>query len=103
MSVQGPGGSVADRPGSTAPRPSLASTGMQRLELPAKGGPWSVRRFSDRAAAAVFYGRLERLEAGHPPPVRLAEPQIGPDGSVLPAGSWIVIYRPILGLNSGVA
>lgn len=62
-----------------------------------------MRRFSDRRDADVFYGRLERLEAGHPPPIRLAEPRLGPDGSVLPAGSWIVLYRPILGLNTGAA
>jgi len=74
---------------------------LRPLHLPAKGGPWSVRRFADRRAADVFYWRLERLEAGHPPPVRLAEPLLAPDGSVLPAGSWIVVYRPILGLHSG--
>jgi len=76
---------------------------MKRLELPAKGGPWSVRRFSDRQAADAFYRRLERLEAGHTPPVSFGEPVLGPDSTVLPAGSWIVLYRPILGLNTGSA
>jgi len=102
MSLQSPGESMADRP--TAARgPSSVSTGVKRLELPAKGGPWSVRRFSDRRDADLFYCRLERLETGHTPPVHLAEPLLGPDGSLLPAGSWIVLYRPILGLHSGVA
>jgi hypothetical protein len=73
---------------------------MKRLELPTNGGPWSVRRFYDRAAADAFHQRLERLEAGHPPPVRLHEPLLAPDSTVLPLGSWIVLYRPILGLST---
>jgi hypothetical protein len=76
---------------------------MRRLELPAQDGPWSVRRFWDRHDADAFYERLQRLEAGHPPPACLAEPLLAPDGSILPAGSWIILYRPILGLNAGTA
>jgi len=74
---------------------------MRPLELPATGGPWSVRRFWDRAAADAFHRRLERLEAGHPPPVLLTEAALSPSGTVVPAGSWIVVYRPILGLTDG--
>lgn len=66
---------------------------VRRLELPPDGGPWSVRRFDDRAAAWAFF---ERLERGSPVPLRLGEPQLGLDGRLLPAGSWVVIYCPII-------
>lgn len=71
------------------------------LELPTEGGPWSVRRFFDRLAADEFHQRLERLEPGHPVPINVREPLVAPDGAAIPAGSWIVLYRPILGLNAG--
>lgn len=78
---------------------------MRRLELPAQDEPWSVRRFWDRHEADAFYERLEkRLKAAYPsPPAYLGEPLLGPDGSILPAGSWIILYRPILGQNAGAA
>jgi len=104
MSDQPPGGDVGDRQGpGAASRQPAPSPAMKRLELPTNGGPWSVRRFSDRNAADAFYQRLQRLEAGHTPPVSFGEPILGPDSTVLPAGSWIVLYRPILGLNAGYA
>jgi hypothetical protein len=65
---------------------------MKRLELP-REGPWSVRRFFDRESAWRFF---ERLQPGHPPPVCLGEEQLAPDGTILPAGTWVVIYRPII-------
>lgn len=66
---------------------------MRRLELPRKGGPWSFRRFPDRDSAWAFF---ERLEPGHPPPLRLGEKQRAPDGTVLAVGTWVVLYRPII-------
>ena len=66
---------------------------VRRLELPLYGGPWSIRRFADRAAAWAFF---ERLERGTPPPLRLGEPQLALADQVLPAGSWVVIYCPII-------
>jgi hypothetical protein len=66
---------------------------VPRLELPKHGGPWSVRRFEDRAAAWAFF---ERLERDAPPPLQLGEPRLAMDGRVLPAGSWVVVYCPII-------
>lgn len=104
MSVRPPRGCDTDRPEPVAFRqPRLVVEVMKRLEFPTKSGPWSVRRFSDRSAADAFYQRLERLEAGHHPPVLLSEPLLTPDDSVLPASSWIVLYQPILGLHAGAA
>ena len=61
--------------------------------VPQAGGPWSWRRFSDGESARQFHCRLSR---DHPAPVELTEPHVAPDGSVLPAGTWVVIYRPII-------
>ena len=44
---------------------------MKRLELPSEGGPWSFRRFSDRAKA---WASFEHLEPDTPPPRQLDEP-----------------------------
>jgi hypothetical protein len=62
-----------------------------------------MRRFHDRQAADAFHQRLEQLEAGDHPPFRIDGLLLAPDGTVLRAGSWIVVYRPILGLSSGAA
>jgi hypothetical protein len=86
-----PRGYGATRRGTTTR--DLWSGAMKRLELPREDGPWSFRRFEDRAAAWAFF---EGLEPGAPPPLCLDEPWLAPDDTVLPAGTWIVIYRPII-------
>jgi len=66
---------------------------VRSLELPSGGGPWSWRKFDDEDEAQSFF---QRLEDDHPPPLQLGEPHLAPDGAVIPAGSWIVFYRPII-------
>jgi hypothetical protein len=55
-------------------------------------GPWSWRRFRTEEEARCFH---VRLPSGHPDPICLSEDHVAPDGTILLAGSWIVIYRPI--------
>jgi hypothetical protein len=66
---------------------------MKRLEITQPGGPWSWRAFSEQHDASRFH---LRLTPDHPEPFQLAEPHVAPDGSVLRAGTWIVLYRPII-------
>lgn len=66
---------------------------MKRLNITQSNGPWSWRAFADSDDASRFH---RRLAADHPPPFQLAEPHVAPDGSVLRALTWIVIYRPII-------
>ena len=66
---------------------------MRRLEFPRAPGPLSWRPFASREAAQGFFGRLG---PGHPPPMQLAEEHRAPDGGVLPAGTWVIVYRPII-------
>lgn len=66
---------------------------MKELLLPVADGPWSWRKFNDPDDARRFH---QRLEHGNPPPSQLTEALLAPDGTVLPAGIWIVIYRPII-------
>jgi hypothetical protein len=68
-------------------------SGVKRFTLPQGTAAWSWRRFYDRDEALTFHARLS---ADHPPPIHLAEAQLAPDGTVLPAGAWVVIYRPII-------
>lgn len=63
------------------------------IELPAADGPWSWRLFGDRDAAWRFF---HRLQEGDPPPRLLDSPHLAPDGSLIPAGTWLVLYRPII-------
>jgi hypothetical protein len=72
---------------------SAAEIVTKRLHLPEGGGPWSWRRFVSESDAGTFHNRVP---AGSPPPVQLSEAHIAPDGSLLPAGTWLVIYRPII-------
>ena len=67
-----------------------------QIEVPAGGGPWSWRIFTDRQEALRFY---HRLQEGDPPPRRLDEPHLAPDGTLVPAGNWLVVYRPIIDLR----
>jgi hypothetical protein len=53
---------------------------MRQLELPRALGP----------------GFLRRLGPGHPPPIQLTEEYAAPDGGALPAGTWVIVYRPII-------
>jgi hypothetical protein len=71
----------------------------QRIGVPSEGGPWSWRVFGDRLEAWRFF---YRLQDGDPAPRQLGGPHIAPDGSVIPPGSWLVIYRPIIA-TGGVA
>ena len=66
---------------------------MKRLNITQANGPWSWRAFADADDAKRFH---RRLAADHPSPLQLAEPHVAPDGSVLRALTWIVIYRPII-------
>jgi hypothetical protein len=66
---------------------------LKPLELPSAGGPWSWRSFNDRHAAYAFF---ERVADGDPEPWQLDEPRAAPDGRVLAAGTWVVIYHPII-------
>lgn len=79
------------RPGPSSPPPRPTAT--PPLELPTTGGPWSYRRFADQRDAHAFF---RRLRPGHDPPFLLPRDHLAPDGSVVPAGTWIVIYRPII-------
>ena len=64
-----------------------------RIGVPSEGGPWSWRVFGDRLEAWRFF---HRLQDGDPPPRHLDGPHLAPDGSFIPAGSWLVLYRPII-------
>lgn len=64
-----------------------------QIELPAGHGPWSWRVFGDHDEAWRFFHRLQK---GDPPPRRLDGAHLAPDGSFIPAGSWLVLYRPII-------
>jgi hypothetical protein len=66
---------------------------VKTLQLPTGLGPWSYRVFYREAEALAF---CDRLQPGDPPPVQLPEDHLAPDGTVLPAGRWIVLYRPII-------
>jgi hypothetical protein len=66
---------------------------LRTLDLPRRPGPWSWRQFKTREAAFDFYARLS---PDHPAPIRLDEDHRSPTGSVMPGGSWVVIYRPII-------
>ena len=37
-----------------------------------------------------------RLPADNPAPLQIAEPHLAPDGSRIAAGTWIVLYQPII-------
>lgn len=69
----------------------------EQLELPATDGPWSWRVFTDEAEAWRFF---HRLQAGDPPPRYVAKAQLAPDGSLIPRGSWLVLYRPIIAADA---
>lgn len=75
---------------------SMAARRPTRIELPAGQSPWSWRVFADRHEAWRFF---HRLQEGDPPPRRLDEPRLAPDGSFIPPGSWLVLYRPIIGAH----
>jgi hypothetical protein len=66
---------------------------VRRLEVPQGSGPWSWRRFHSREEADAFHSRLG---PDHPRPIHLAEAHLAPDETVLTAGTWIVVYRPII-------
>jgi hypothetical protein len=70
-----------------------AAYGPRRVDLPDRGGPWSWRVFGDRVEAWRFFSRLQD---GDPPPRQVHEPHLAPDGTVVQAGHWLVIYRPII-------
>jgi len=53
----------------------------------------SWRKFTDADDAERFH---RRLEDDHPAPIQLTEPLPAPEGTVLPIGTWIVFYRPII-------
>jgi|SRR5581483_49313 len=75
---------------------SMAARRPTRIELPAGQGPWSWRVFADRDEAWRFF---HRLQEGDPPPRRLDQPHLAPDGSFIAPGSWLVVYRPIIGAH----
>jgi hypothetical protein len=75
------------------PDPTTGHRHVTPLELPTTGGPWSFRRFADQRDAHAFFARLR---PGHQPPFLLPCDHLAPDGRVIPAGTWIVIYRPII-------
>lgn len=66
---------------------------MKRLEIMQANGPWSWRAFATRDEATRFH---RRLVPDHPAPFQLEEPHVAPDDSILRAGTWIVLYRPII-------
>ena len=67
---------------------------MKRLTLPTGAGPWSWRLFDDEPSAHTFY---QRLLPGHPEPFAVNEDILCPaGGKVIRAGTWIVLYRPII-------
>jgi hypothetical protein len=72
---------------------AVAAHRPRHVELPDSGGPWSWRVFADRGEAWRFF---HRLQEGDPPPRQLHEPHLAPDGSLVQARSWLVIYRPII-------
>jgi hypothetical protein len=58
-----------------------------------QAGVWSFRRFGEHRDALRFAGRLPD---DNPPPLQLDEPCQAPDGSPIAAGTWIVLYQPII-------
>jgi hypothetical protein len=72
---------------------TVAAGGPRRIELPDGHGPWSWRVFGDRVEAWRFF---HRLQDGDPPPRQLDTSHLAPDGSFVQAGSWLVVYRPII-------
>lgn len=65
----------------------------KQIHVPDGHGPWSWRIFGTRAEAWRFF---HRLQEGDPPPRELTAPHVAPDGTFVPAGSWLVLYRPII-------
>lgn len=65
----------------------------KQIQVPDAHGPWSWRLFGSAAEAWRFFYRLQE---GDPPPRQLDGPHVAPDGSLVPAGSWLVVYRPII-------
>jgi hypothetical protein len=75
-------------------KPYRRRLGVSRsLELPHRPGPWSWRQFKSRESAHDFFARLG---PDHPAPLRLDEDHLSPNGVVLSAGTWVVLYRPII-------
>ena len=68
-------------------------TGLKQIHVPDGHGPWSWRIFGTQAEAWRFF---HRLQDGDPPPRQLHTPHVAPDGSFVPSGSWLVLYRPII-------
>jgi len=65
----------------------------KQLSVPDQHGPWSWRIFGSQAEAWRFF---HRLQDGDPPPRQLDAPHVAPDGTLIPAGTWLVLYRPII-------
>ena len=66
---------------------------LRPLPVPSVDGPWAWRSFLDRNGAYEFF---QRVAVGDPEPRQLHEPHVAPDGTVLPPGTWVVIYHPII-------
>jgi hypothetical protein len=66
---------------------------LRPLPLPPVDGPWAWRGFLNRNGAYEFF---QRVAVGAPEPRQLHEPHVAPDGTVLPSGTWVVIYHPII-------
>ena len=71
----------------------MAVEALRPKEIQVPEGPWSWRIFGDRVEAWRFF---HRLQDGDPPPRHLDEPHVAPDGSPVPPGTWLVLYRPII-------